>query len=1115
MFPDGIITPLWITKHQNRLPAVFIAFFALTVDPNTSSLCDNKIKTEIGNIRGVFSSTNYKTKVVVILVGQPNADTLPDVDERLGSIRKATGLDSRHLFFLQPEASTGTVKEFVKVILTSLQPFCVEYYRDLSKHTRRKRNRSSIPPPTTPPTFGTSQTLSLQGWNVRYEFKLGVFAEFRQEMDAACRNYESAYEGLFSHEVFETISSWSPRFNEARLLADTIAIRILRCLLWTERPTSAARFWNRHRNWTRDLVNRRGKGSENYGWEAWETIWSKSFAQLLASTRSSEMSASESTHSAGQQVRTQFSQPEKSIPVGERIAPWELLHHEGYWFNRAWKHTRNRRELVHQMPEEDRTSPGQSPASAIANRSHLYDTYLALEPHLEYPLGDIGGYDYSHEILDNIQSTIHSFSKHGQTRFVEKLQLEKAREYLRGEKWHDAVRTMGLIWPCLSWRQAGWWKLVAEAARTFRKAAKQIKDAENLLRLEWEAHSSRMPVSPEWKYDLQGCLEEIEAQSTKPSVVIASEDSLSPIGVSLHFAATEGNVGEPLKAQLALLSTAHKESQPITLSEVKILFEGGLRSVRILSGETETSGQANPVLISKVHLHEPPSSTDDHNSPSMTSGLASLVGTADMKMLPGQGKVFDLTFTPREAGEVKVASLSLICETNAFSLTHIINQPVMSDTLWWSFEGGEPHCRPLARDIDVNSVKVLPKPPKVRIDLPNLKRVYYTNEKVSLAVVIRNEELEAADVSLEAKLLSPSKHTATIQWEDTADSDSFDLESKQSIAASKDLLSLPRRPLGSVPSAGSYAMTFLIEHSLEPIQHELEIAVYYYLLSDPEATLTRTVVVDIRISRPFEANYELLPRHDSEPWPNFFDPATTSVGMNQQFLLLSKIACFVTEPVTVENVNLSAQDIMGNAVCEFGKEKHLNMGPESAEADAASRTLAPQETRESSFEVLIRKNALGDPHSVAVDFILTIEWRRSVEENVIVSTLEVPRYLIPMAEPRVLLSKRQDTNAHQPGLIHVEYTIENPSMHYLTFNLIMESSDEFAFSGPKATSFSLVPVSRRSVDYRILARQGGKWVRISLGVQDTYFSKALRVIPASEGIRSDGKRGLLVWVEQD
>ncbi len=1088
-----------------------MTFFILTADPNTSSLRDNQIKIEVGNIRGIFSSTNYKTKLVVILVQEPDTDTPFDLEERLAGIRRATGLDPRHLLFCAPESSKEAVNEFVKSILTSLQPFCVEYYRDLSKHTRRKRSRTSVPPPTAPPTFGTSQTLPSQGWNLRYEFKLGVFAEFRQEMDAARRNYESAYDGLFSYELLETISSWSPRFNEARLLADTIAIRIIRCLLWTAQPTSAVRFWTKHRTRIRDLVNRKGKGSANYGWETWEAVWSKAFAQTIAGTRRLEIPKSDSPEN--QQIRPHFSLPEKSIPIGERIPPWELLHHDGYWWNRAWNHTRKRRELAHQMPEEDRTSPGQSPASAIANRSHLYDTYLAPEPHLEYPLGDKKGYDYSLEILNTIHLTIRSFSECHQNRVVEQLRLEEAKEHLKGERWHDALGVMRSIWPSLSWMRAGWWRLVMEAALTLREAAKQTGDSESLLRLEWEAHSSALPLIRGWNLNLHTCFDGIDTPKRKPSVVMTSEDSLSPVWASLHFATTEGNVGEPLKTQLVLASTAHRKSETIHLSEIKVVFEGGLRPIRVLSNDGETSAHAPSLFVSDLRLRESSSSSGNSTHMSPTSGLVSLIGMADIMLKPGQKKVFDMVCVPREAGDVKVASINLLCETHIFSLTYVINQQLASNARWWSLQGTQSHSRQLGRDSDASTVKILPKPPKLRIDLPNLKQVYYTNENVCLAVVIQNEEAETVDVFVKARLLSPLRHEATIAWKGSAASDSFDFGSKEKDVPSKEFLSLPQHLIGSIPNHGSHSLTFLIAGALDAIQHRLELTASYYLLDDPETPLDRTVTVDLRVSRPFEANYEFLPRLDSTSWPSFFDPRTTATGLSQRFLLAANIACFVTEPVVIEGVILSSQNISGNAVCNIDEEKILNVDQGSLKVDEPDGTIHPEGLRDSSFELLVRKNALGDPHSVALDLALLVRWRRSPEEDLVISTLDVPRYVIPMSEPRVLLSKRQETPKNSPGLVQLQYTIENPSMHYLTFNLTMESGDEFAFSGPKATSFSLVPISRCGVDYRILAHQGAKWVRVSLGVMDAYFSKALRVSPASEGIRSDGKRGLLVWVD--
>ena len=248
-FPDGLVPPLWVTKHQSIVPAAVINFFPFSLDPNMNSLRDNQLKIEINGLKNEWQSSGCKTRFLAVLLSEEGDESYyGDTADRIASIRRATNLDPKSLCLLPSNSTSAELKTFARSLFTSLQPPVAEYYRDLSKHARRKRNRSSIPPPTAPPTSGTSQTLSLQGWNVRYEFKLGIFAEFRQEMDAALRNYESAYETLFGQEVFETIAGWNRRFNDARLLADVLAIRIIRCLLWAGQTAAAVRSWVTHRD---------------------------------------------------------------------------------------------------------------------------------------------------------------------------------------------------------------------------------------------------------------------------------------------------------------------------------------------------------------------------------------------------------------------------------------------------------------------------------------------------------------------------------------------------------------------------------------------------------------------------------------------------------------------------------------------------------------------------------------------------------------------------------------------------------------------------------------------------------------------------------------------------
>jgi hypothetical protein len=106
-------------------------------------------------------------------------------------------------------------------------------------------------------------------------------------------------------------------------------------------------------------------------------------------------------------------------------------------------------------------------------------------------------------------------------------------------------------------------------------------------------------------------------------------------------------------------------------------------------------------------------------------------------------------------------------------------------------------------------------------------------------------------------------------------------------------------------------------------------------------------------------------------------------------------------------------------------------------------------------------------------------------------------------------------------------------MHFLTFGIVMNPSEHFAFSGIKQGTVQLLPLSRRTVRFRLLplinvggsgeadgngieskapggSNQDGEWIRINFVVRDRYFQKVLKVV-ATEGMRSD-KEGLLIWV---
>ena len=181
-----------------------------------------------------------------------------------------------------------------------------------------------------------------------------------------------------------------------------------------------------------------------------------------------------------------YAAPEKAVSVGERVPPWELLHHPGYWRVLSARQLYDRRRLAEGLPEEDRNSPGQSPASQVASKAYTYDTYLCPEPHEEFPLPGKDGVDHSRLILEALDGASEEFEVRGQKRAVQQLALEIANEEMRAQNWTAALRVLRQLWQGMTWRKEGWWSLTEAVGWALRDCARNTGDAGSVVAAEWE-----------------------------------------------------------------------------------------------------------------------------------------------------------------------------------------------------------------------------------------------------------------------------------------------------------------------------------------------------------------------------------------------------------------------------------------------------------------------------------------------------------------------------------------------------------------------------------------------------------------------------------------------------
>lgn len=477
LYPDGLMDDSWIHKHQNLVPAVLMCFYALTTDANSATLEDNKLKADVNQLRAAITAAGYKTRLAVIFLqteGDGSSPLITDhLQERLESIRKGTGMDPKSMFYVAPQKTPDDLKSVADSILSNLYGTAIEYYRDLGRHARKKRGRGIAPQPTIRPTSGTSQTLSLPEWNMRYDFKTAVLSEFRRELEPAIRSYDQTYEQLLGQDIMDTIPSWSKRWDEARMLSDVIAIRCLRLHLWMGQPSLAVRRWQAHRDRIGDFVDRRGQGTNNYGWQAWEARWALVMAQLIERVNIPALTSAASSI---------YLQPEKAV-AAERLQPWEMLHHTGYWYRIAARHLGARRTLARMLPEEDREAP--STSTSQGKNKHLHDNYLCPPPHEEYPLSGAGT-NHSRLIIDCLDAARQHFKSRDQARIATELALECARELASMRSWNEAFDILYPIWQSAAFRVEEWHNISEDLCWQLRRAAVETNHADVVLSLDWE-----------------------------------------------------------------------------------------------------------------------------------------------------------------------------------------------------------------------------------------------------------------------------------------------------------------------------------------------------------------------------------------------------------------------------------------------------------------------------------------------------------------------------------------------------------------------------------------------------------------------------------------------------
>ena len=1066
---------------------MLIAFFDIFAADDSSR--DEQLKTDINAIRTSLTRSGFKTRFAAVLLSDCSILQAPELEERLTSIRRLTSLDSKTgLFFMPPMASLSEIATFVHSVMTTLQPLCVEYYRDLTKHARRKKARGGPPPSVSSPVGGASQSLSTPGWNVRYEVKQAVFAEFRQEMDVAERHYSAAIDELFNPEgIFEATASWSPRWEDARLLCDSLAVRDLRCQLWNTSTTGAAQSWVNYRARMKDLVDRRGKGAQTYAWEAWEARWAEIMAQLIqrVDVPALQKSLKQPEESAEVEPPHVYAMSEKAFAAAERVPPFHYLHHSGYWLKLALRGSRARKKMASLIPEEDRLPPGQSPASLVANRSRNYDCYLVPDPHEEYI------HDHVTDITKLLNEAADVFETKSQSRMTEIMKLDIGNALADSGHFDEAVDVLEPLWRDTTWRDDNWLDIFGELLLLLRRCTEQQRNIEVLLATTYELLSIPLSLSAGSPLDLGRCLDKLQPQASGvTSLTFKDRERLCPLVPSFAFESKGTHVGERLACQLTLTSRTIDKSRPVTLSNVALTI-GFSKNVNLAhdSGATDS----NKELVDLSHIAE------EYNG--------EFRAKVNLVIRPAQRRIFNFHLSFREAETFRVNQIAMSFAGERFKIEHAFTDEEALRSNSIAVDTGSVLQQKVLPHVETTTVTVSPKPPKLKVLLHGVRKQYYTDERICLTTEIVNEEAETVDGNLSAQIESDAGLEIPLHWIEQDDAvRSHELsQTSPSTPIVKDISQLEPRQ--------SYKTGLLIAAPSEPSTVTILIEANYALSTDTKTPLRKTLTLNLSFATLFEVKFTFGPLLYQDAWPSYFDPDKDSTreqsgGIPQLWLLDCQTRLSATESILLRNMEPVVDNVVGDSKAAFRELE-----------SKTDQKLGPTETAHSTFQIRTQKHTLDDRRPTALESTLAITWSRNGDREAVTTYLPVPRLTIPVSEPRVLCTLFDMT--HASGDATLLYHIENPSTHFLTFALSMEASEEFAFSGPKYRTLSLAPLSRHKVEYHIALHDQedqqkaseGRWIWPSLQVIDSYYQKTLRVHPGGTAVKLDEKQNIGVWIE--
>ncbi|KAJ1962026.1 hypothetical protein IWQ62_003659, partial [Dispira parvispora] len=354
LFPEGLVSSQWMTCHHQHYPSVLVSFHDLKFHNSTSAsapqastagdpshplapqsvdsftLADERLASDL--LYGQRIAKMRGLRYIPLLVVDEEEHTQSSTDERIHRVRKRASVDGRLALTVLRPMNSEQFDQTMVGLTQGLLDYSMTYYRELAKQAKRRSQHlvvANLPSPGTAQdnpstisndvsgdstgpmataatsfadlkfaTFGQRtetkyidpQGLPMEGWLVRYQYKQGVYAEFRQDIATALKHYCEAYTHILDYAEriakrdypqLDNLLLFTPRWEELRTFMDSLCWKIRKLNFYTNSHASSAENFNGYINSFSSILHNAGYGeAASYYWN-WLTNQHQTFASLL------------------------------------------------------------------------------------------------------------------------------------------------------------------------------------------------------------------------------------------------------------------------------------------------------------------------------------------------------------------------------------------------------------------------------------------------------------------------------------------------------------------------------------------------------------------------------------------------------------------------------------------------------------------------------------------------------------------------------------------------------------------------------------------------------------------------------------------------------------------